>query len=200
MRPKKGEIPSTNTYWGLVDPDLLNPANQASQEGDEFDAMGAEKKDPWTAYLGYLALAEALHDELSPPSGPKQHERTLCLSGTEFKTADVIELRIETEFFRWEPYPDKGFRGFFRNAEGDSMQAVLQDPAGDGDSTVVLSSAIALEADGRPEPKDRRFKVAHQPAFEDKKNVHKWAFAAVRALCKFRFYEQRAADTPAEGK
>ena len=97
---------------------------------------------------------------------------------------------VESNWVRWDPYPDQRFRGFFTNAAGDDMQAVLQDPAGDGDGTVVFSSGKALEAEGRPKPGDKRLKVHHQPAYEDEA-VQKWAVQAIKALAKAHFYDRR---------
>jgi hypothetical protein len=192
VKPKKGEKPSTNKYWGLVDPALLNPEKtaDAADGGNEWDDLGAASYNPWPIYLDLLKIAETLHDDLSPPAGPKHHPRTLCVTGTGLDTADVIELRVESNWVRWDPYPDQCFRGFFTNAAGDDMQAVLQDPAGDGDGTVVFSSGKALEAEGRPKPGDKRLEVHHQPAYEDEA-VQKWAVQAIKALAKAHFYDRR---------
>ena len=77
-----------------------------------------------------------------------------------------------------------------RFAEGKSMQAVLQDPAGDGDGTVVRSSAAALDAPGKQLPGDRAIKVEHQPAYEDD-DVQAFAIEAIVALCKKRYEDRR---------
>ncbi|HEU0124123.1 MAG TPA: hypothetical protein VFQ91_26565 [Bryobacteraceae bacterium] len=190
VRPKKGEKPSTNRYWGLVDPDLLNPARNAPQGGNEWDDVNAAKYDPWKTYLDVLRTAESLHDALSPPAGPRQHPQTLCITGNGHKTADIIELQVESNWVRSDPYPRGCFRGFFTNAMGKDMQAVLQDPAGEGDATVVLSSGIAVEAPGRPKPGDKRTNVEHQPAYEDAV-VQAWSIEAIKALCKHHFHVRR---------
>ncbi|MCX6585728.1 MAG: hypothetical protein NTX13_04000 [Acidobacteria bacterium] len=192
----KGSSATSNEYWGLVDPLLLNPANPAPPGGNAWDQANAAAADPWQVFLDVLGIAEALHDELSPPTGPKQHPQTLTLAGTGHKTADVIELKVESNWFQSNPYPKQGFRGFFINGAGKNMQAVLQDPAGDGDLTVVLSSGVALEIPGRPKPGDKRTPVEHQPAYENDV-VQQWAVDAIKALCKHHYWERRK---PAEEK
>jgi len=189
VHPKKGENPSTNTYWGLIDPALLNPRRVVG-EGNEFDGLSADEYDPWANYLGLLKIAETLHDDLSPPTGPKQHPQTLCISGTGRHTATVVELRLESNWGRSDPYPNQGFRGLLHDDAGHNRQAVLQDPADDGDGTVPLLSAIAVDVSRRPLPGDRLFDVGHQSAYSDA-HVRRWAEAAIRALCKYHFYERR---------
>lgn len=192
VKPEAGEIPSTNTYWGLVDPELLNPEKSSAKGKDPDDQDRAALNDPWSVYLDNLKAAETMHDQLNPPGAWKLHPQTLCVSGNGHHTADVIELRIESKLMQRDPYPNKCFRGFFTNNEGKDMQAVLRDPDGEGDATVVLSSAVALEASGRPLPGDLRTDVEHQPAFEENGGaVQQWAIQAVAALAKHRFHEQR---------
>jgi hypothetical protein len=198
--PNGKSAPSSNTYWGLVDPALLNPDRPKMEGGDEIDQLGKELDDDWTYYLKYLAMAEELHDGLNPPNAPPaQHPQTLCLAGTGHKTADVIELQIETRRLAWypDPYPNQGFTGSFLNEDGDRRKAVLQDPAGDGDVTVVLSSGAGLNTDQRPHPGDRLENVEHQPAFESDA-VQEWAIEAINGIVKHRFYEQRKASEEAE--
>ncbi len=195
VKPKAGEKPSTNTYWGLADPDLLNPGYVPPQNANARDQLAASKsQDPWSTFLTVLDIAEHFHDAL----GKKAHDRTFCVRGVGHKTADVIEMAVESNWVRSDPYPARGFRGFFTNGEGKSMQAVLQDPAGDGDGTVVRSSAAALDAPGKQLPGDRAIKVEHQPAYEDD-DVQAFAIEAIVALCKKRYEDRRHAlgDFPA---
>lgn len=191
--PKGKSAPSPNSYWGLVDETLLNPARPKLEGGDENDQLANALDEEWAFYLEKLDMAEAFHDALNPPNAPPvQHPQTLCLAGTGHKTADVIELQVEKRRLPWDPnpYPNKGFRGSFLNAEGERRKAILQDPAGDGDVTVVFSSGTGLNTDQRPSPGDRVLKVDHQTAYEDE-DVQEWAIKAVNAIVKHRYYEQR---------
>jgi PGAP1-like protein len=191
VHPKKGENPSQNIYWGLVDPELLNPEKLSPEGGDAHDAMSSELDKAWDMYLQNLKLAETLHDELCPKGGvPKQHPHTLTMTGIGHKSVSVIEMRVESNWVRSEPYPNQGFRGFFTDAAGKDWQAVLQDPAEIGDGTVPWSSGAALETAERPKPGDVRLEAEHQPAYEDKA-VQAWAIEAVTAMVKQRYHEQR---------
>jgi hypothetical protein len=188
VRPAAGEKPSKNTYWGLVDPDLLNPGYVPPQNPNARDQMAAAKvsQDPWSGFLAVLDIAERFHDAL----GKRAHSRTFCVRGVGHETADVIEMQVESNWVRSDPYPARGFRGFFTNAEGKSMRAVLQNPAGDGDATVVRSSAAALDAPGKQMPGDRAINVEHQPAYEND-DVKAFATEAIIALCKKRYEDRR---------
>ncbi|MFN0101336.1 MAG: lipase family alpha/beta hydrolase [Bryobacteraceae bacterium] len=191
-KPKKDEKPSSNNYWGLVDPDLLNPENTVPEGGNRRDRINAELNDPWPAYLRVLDKAEALHNDLSPDAGPKHHPQTLCVAGTGHKTADNCVMIVESNWVRSDPYPTQGFRGFFTDPNGDDMQAVLQDPAGKGDGTVPFSSATALHADGRPEPKDFDTDADHQGAYgNDSAKVQEWAIKAITTMAKFHYKQKR---------
>ena len=201
VHPRKGESPSTNKYWMLVDPNLLNPARLTPEGGNENDDLHLDNYDPWIVYLDHLKIAEDFHDKLSPPTGPRYHPQSLCMSGHKQKTADVIEMKVESNLFSSDPYPTQGFRGFFRNAKGKNMQAVLQDPDDDddGDGTVVLSSGVALDQKGRPEPGDDKKPVKHQPAYEDPE-VQAWSHKAIAALAKHHFFERRKEAAAKKGK
>jgi hypothetical protein len=195
VQPKPGETPSTNLYWGLVDPDLLDPGGTSSAAAPSSNPLDASRAataagamDPWSQYLSLLQAAEDFHDQI----GMKAHPHTLCLHGSGLSTADVIELRVTSNWVRSDPYPKRGFRGFFTNADGKDMQAVLQDPAGDGDKTVAASSGGALDAPKRPSPGDKTTKVEHQPAYENG-TVQTWAMAAIIAMVKTRYYEKHPA-------
>jgi|ERR1041384_6747104 pimeloyl-ACP methyl ester carboxylesterase len=192
VQPKQGEQPSTNTYWGLVDPDLLDPGNANQPAKPTNDAMCAQaKRDSWLQYLLMLNKAESFHNTL----GTQAHPQTFCFHGTDNDTADVIELRVESNWFQNDPYPIRGFRGFFTNRDGKSMQAVLQDPdrqshgippTGDGDGTVAVSSATTLDNASKPFPGDRAFNVEHQPAY-NKNFIQAYTVKAIIALCKMRY-------------
>jgi hypothetical protein len=76
------------------------------------------------------------------------------------------------------------------------MQAVLQDPAGDGDGTVPVSSARFQGIPPLPDigaPGRRGFKgLEHQPAFEDGE-ARRYTTAAVIALADHRYRALRGA-------
>jgi len=191
-KPDLGEAPSNNAYWGLIDPDLLNPDNAVVPGGNRRDRINADLNDPWPAYLRSLDKAESLHDLLSPSQGPLQHPQTFAVSGTGHDTAHVVELAIESNWVRSDSYPSKGFRGFFNDANGDRMQAVLQEPTGEGDGTVPLSSAEAVNVKGRPDPQDKSFAAEHQGAYgNDFGIVQEWAIDAIKTMAKHRYHEQR---------
>ena len=180
--------PSGNKYWGLVDPALLNPDQHTPTGGNAHDAMdaaAARPPDPWNQYLNVLGTAERFHDSL----GLKAHPHTLCLRGTGYSTADVIEFQVQSETKQKSSYPKQGFKGYFTDANGKLMSGVLQNPSGEGDGTVVLSSAHALDVPGRPAPGDVSVKVKHQEAYEGSA-VQTWAIQAVTTLCKLRYYEK----------
>ncbi len=194
VQPTPGEKPSTNKYWGLVDPDLLDPGRPAGPPAAPLNrkdpaalaAAAPPHGDPWQQYLDMLKLAESFHDQL----GMYQHPHTFCFTGVNHKTADIIELRIESNLVRSDPYPKRGFRGFFTDAAGKDMQAVLQDPAGDGDGTVPRSSAQALNKSGKEPPGDLAIDVEHQPAYKDKQ-AQAYAVQAIIALARVRYESVR---------
>ena len=197
VKPAKGAKPSNNNYWGLVDPELLDPENsnaQSSHTGgtgkNNLDADANVCRDNWGQYLSMLNIAETFHQKL----GKKKHAETLNFWGTGHNTADVIELRIRPansgETKSQEPYPDRGFRGFFTGASGNLMVAEMQNPAGGGDGTVPISSASALKSAGKTVPAETGLKVEHQPAFEDGK-AQDFTVKAIIALCQKRYQSQR---------
>ena len=93
---------------------------------------------------------------------------------------------------RSDNYPTRGFRGFLRDQEGSSLQAVLQDPTGKGDGTVPIMSS-SFNGDRTPSPSapaNRTFDgLAHQPAYEDGE-VRTWATAAITAIIGLHFKEK----------
>ncbi|HTX38152.1 MAG TPA: hypothetical protein VME43_24145 [Bryobacteraceae bacterium] len=188
VKPKRGEKSSTNAYWGLVDPNLLNPGHVSAPSSNPLDQMNAQARavDAWAEYLTQLAKAQNFHGLL----GKKQHSRTFCFRGVGHKTADEIELRVENPSGHSNSYPDQGFRGFFTNASGVIQEAVLRKPAGDGDGTVVRSSGAALDKPGKQLPGDRAFDVEHQEAYEAGK-VQAYVVQAIIALCKKRYEDLR---------
>lgn len=187
--PPAGVNPSNNAYWGLVDPHIVDPDFQPPAlppNARDQIAMAKQAPDPWSNFLAQLKVAEAFHDKLAN----RQHDNTFCARGVGHKTADRIELRVESNWVRSDPYPKRGFRGFFTTADGKDKQAVLQDPAGDGDGTVARSSAAALDKPGKQLPGDRAFDVEHQPAFEDSA-VKDFTYQAIIALCKKHYEAKR---------
>lgn len=191
VQPRKGEKPSKNTYWGLVDPNLLDPgsapAGEPSAPVDQSDPNSlsrAIRPNSWTQYLDLLDIAESFHDRL----GRRTHPKTFCFYGVGHDTADTVELRIESSWVSMDPYPKRGFRGFFTNSEGKSMKAVLQDPAGAGDGTVPISSATFACAAGLRQA----IEVEHQPAFEEAQ-AQRYTSRAIISLCKEYYAQHRSA-------
>ncbi|MDD5298326.1 MAG: hypothetical protein PHU46_15595 [Rhodocyclaceae bacterium] len=193
VRPAAGQKPSTNAFWGLVDPDLLDPGNAATPQAgspaaDDNNALDGEASagGAWAGYMQLLAKAEAFHDSL----GLKAHASTFCFHGTDHDSADAVELRIESNWVRSDSYPTRGFRGFFTDAQGNDMQAVLQDPAGDGDGTVPASSGAALQRNGKPVLGSDHFDIAHQPAFENGE-AQQFTVRSIIALCQKHYGTKR---------
>jgi len=194
VRPKRGEQPSTNHYWGLVDPDLLDPRfsitwHEPLTTNNALAAEAPSGGDPWAHYLRMLGIAESFHDDL----GKLAHPHTFCFHGLCHETADVIELKIESIFLPVDVYQQRGFCGLFTNVAGKPMKATLQPPAGAGDGTVPMGSGNALDAplgSGNPEPGDDSFDVEHQPAYEDAE-VLDYTRRAIISLAKLRYEGKR---------
>jgi pimeloyl-ACP methyl ester carboxylesterase len=189
-KPETGN-PSTNTWWGLVDPDLLRPGELKPKDDDNaIDAVIGEAVPPaWFSYLALLAQAEAFHDTL----GTYTHPNTRYLWGTGHKTAENVHFKAESNWVRSDPYPSRGFRGFYRNTAGEHTQAGLQDPAGDGDATVPVSSATFAGADvdlATSTPDPAGLNVEHQPAYGSPQ-AQKFVFAAITVILADRFDAER---------
>jgi pimeloyl-ACP methyl ester carboxylesterase len=192
--PASGEKPSTNKYWGLVDPDLLDPLHPPPKptgptkpnDPNAIRASAPRNGDAWQQYLSMLKMAENFHDKLQK----KTHPHTFCLRGVGRTTTDVVELRIESSGARKAPYPERGFRGYFTDAAGNSMKAVLLGPAGEGDGTVALSSAAALDDPHRKPPGDLAVEVEHGAAYKNT-TVQDYAIQAILALVKLRYESLR---------
>jgi pimeloyl-ACP methyl ester carboxylesterase len=191
--PAAGEKPSTNRYWGLVDPNLLDPGNaarppaQAPAPNDNNGLDGdASANGPWTGYLQLLAGAESFHDSL----GMKAHAQTCCFHGIGNASADAVELRAESNWVRGEPYATRSFRGLFRSASGSDMQAVLQNPNGDGDGTVPASSGNALQRNTVKPLRSGAFALEHQPAFENAA-AQQFTVRSIIALCEKHYRSKR---------
>jgi hypothetical protein len=196
VSPAKDGLPEGNAYWGLVDPDLLDPdntlagAHAGSVVGiNAIDAQVGEHA--WDVYLYNLRDAERLHDQL----GDLHHDVTFCSQGDHKNdegkphTADVVEFRVEPRTWdTWRNYPGQGFRGFLRDASGNRLQATLQDPNGCGDGTVPLSSSGRLNDFAIRAPGHSSASVEHQPAYE-KKPIQDFTRAAIAALCLKRYEE-----------
>lgn len=187
VSPDNDNSPSGNAYWGLVDPDLLDPANPSapSAAGSNND-LARLASDPWTQYRAMLDLAENLHDQLTLD----HHERTFCSRGIGYPTANVVELKIEEKpWHTFRHYPNHGFRGFFRDTNGKKMMAVLQNHSGDGDGTVPQFSSGALNQFCTLDPGPFKVKVEHQPAYEAEP-IRSFTIRAVVSLCEQYFNEK----------
>jgi hypothetical protein len=196
-------VVGSTKYWGLVDPVLIDPGAAASVPAGRTDSKDNNTTDvcqapvnSWGQYLRILKLAEVFHDKLGKNTQPN----TFCFRGTGETTVDTVEFHIESNWVRSHPYPVRGFRGFFKDAAGKDMQAVLQDAdkqkkPTNGDGTVPESSAKALDSEG----KNQTFKVKHKEAFEkDRSDSEKeyslaqlFAVKSIIALCKERYDERR---------
>lgn len=188
VREGQGSGPTNNTYWGLVDPEILTPEGVSAKTDnvldDDADAM-LSPTTAWSGFLANLAQAESLQDDL----GTYRHPRTWWFNGEGVDTADGASYAISSNWVRSENYPTRGFRGFLRDAQGSSMQAVLQDPVGNGDGTVPVMSS-SFNGDLTPNlsaPANRGFvSLEHQPAYEDRA-VRAWSSAAITAIIGLHF-------------
>lgn len=191
VKPAEGHGFSNNVFWGLVDKNLLVPERVDTPAENDIDAQVEGNFDPdaaWNNYKDvYLKEAEAFHNDL----GVYKHPVTKRFWGAGLDTAETIRLEIESNWVRSESYPTRGFRGFLRGADGAKLQAVLQDPDGNGDGTVPVYSAMSPNTESSGDPTDREFpELEHQPAYENE-NARRWTTAAIVALCRMRFKERR---------
>lgn len=192
VSPPAGSGASGNAYWGLVDPDLLTPevvpatpGGTRSANDDLADAMSPAGTAAWSSYTALLDKAKSFHGSL----GVRHHPNTFTFWGTGHASAGTIRMNVTSNWVRSESYPTRGFRGFFRDAEGSSMQAVLADPAGPGDGTVPVSSGRALADAAREAPGDAAIAVEHQPAYEDPA-AQRYTVRAVLALVRKHYRAQ----------
>ena len=188
VEQQDSKTPSGNAYWGLVDPRLLAPGeSQRESDPGSIDAdSDAGQRDPWSLYLGYLAIAESFHDRL----GTSAHPHSFCFTGIGHKTVDIVEMKVEWAATPVQNYRTRGFAGEFTTADGWDMKAILQDPAGAGDGTVPTYSARKLKKAGKPKPGDADINAEHQPAYEVAA-AQTFTINAITALCKLRFDERR---------
>lgn len=175
-------------YWGLIDPDLLDPAlvpPAESSDPDDPDMLDASSQDtPWDNYLGILNKAETFHNQLDD----KTHANTYTFHGTGHDTADRIEMISESFIFERDSYPKRGFRGRYTNAENDKLRAVLQDPSGTGDGTVPISSASSLDQQAQRPPAPLGTPGEHEPIYKSEA-ARDFTIRAIASLCS-KHYEQ----------
>jgi hypothetical protein len=187
VTPDNNSSPSGNTYWGLVDPDLLDPyrPSRPHPSGSNND-LASQLSDPWTQYLNILKLAESLHDTLKLD----HHQRTFCSQGTGFRTPNVVEMKVEEKtWLTFRSYPNHGFRGFFRDADGKKMMAILQKHSGNGDGTVPQYSSGALNQFCTLDPCPIQRDAEHQKAYEIE-TIRDFTIQAVVSLCEQHFKDK----------
>jgi uncharacterized Zn-binding protein involved in type VI secretion/pimeloyl-ACP methyl ester carboxylesterase len=186
---------SSDSYWRLVDPALLDPCegNRGGLTGScaEIDEPAAGgSPSAWSRYLATIKIAEDFHAWL----GDYSHPRTISLAGTGHKSADVAEYRaVAASVYRnrWSklfrndrtPYHNEGYTPGFTNRDGDAFVAELEVPSGDGDGTVPVSSATALfgRLKGKLNPMDAKIPAKHQPSYEDS-DFRRHAIKSIEAL------------------
>jgi len=183
------QLKSGNKYWGLVDPELLDPG--AIRGGGNLSDVTADAlviAEAWSEYLKQLKKAQTFHDTLKLQG----HPRMFFSWGSMYLTAENILFEVESNWkIGREPYETRGFRGLFKDDENNSMQAVLQKPSGVGDGTVPTSSATALKSVGKKSfPGDRAFYVKHQEAYADT-DVQQYTIKAIVALCRMHYKDCR---------
>lgn len=187
VRPTAGQNPSGNEYWGLVDPELLDPSTKAkgatksAGTNDKLDAAAPPGGDPWPQYLQMLAMAQSFHDAL----GVKAHPSTYAFIGKGHTTTNVVKMKIKAGKVKDNVYGTRFFTGIFTDAAGNGKHAELQKPDDEtGDGTVPFSSANALHVPGIA------LEVEHQDAYANK-GVMKFVVECVTAMCKVQFKHRR---------
>ncbi len=191
VRPDSASNPTSNTYWGLVDPNLLTPEvvkpkGQVNPLDDESLQMCVATV-PWNSYIANLDEAESFLDALGTYRPPSMW----WFNGEGLKTPENAVYELSSNWVRSDNYPKNGFRGFLRDARGSDIQAVLRGPYGTGDGTVpVMSSSFngSLAPSPAP-PANRTFAdLKHQPAYEDPR-ARAWTIAAITAIAGIHFKE-----------
>jgi hypothetical protein len=184
--------PTSNKYWGLVDPDLLTPegappAANANPGDNDAIAHTAPAGDAWDIYIKNLDDAKAFHGALNG----RTHHKRFTFHGVGFPSADVVELHVEPRSrVGFIVYKDPGFQGYFRDAEGNRMQAIMQRPSGDGDGTVPVVSAVAVDDKHAPPPGNIPVNHQHQPAY-DNQGAREHTRKAIVALAQMRYNARR---------
>ena len=191
VKPPEGSGPNDNKYWGLIDPELLTPElPQADLDHNDLNYKMQQMKVKdydWENYISKLGQAETFHDNLDDYIHPK----TWRFHGNGLDTSESVKFKVESNGRQSESYPSQGFRGFFRDADGTSKQAVLQNPDGKGDGTVPVSSATFLGTghNSPDDPANHEFDpLEHSKAYNNAE-VQRWVICAVKALCKIRYQD-----------
>lgn len=177
-------------YWGLIDPDLLDPKRRPCPKGtnpNDPNALNTSTRlSPWDQYLICLRQGEAFHEKL----GTKIHPTTYMFHGTgSNKTADRIVMITEPEKKVLAAYKKRKFRGRFTNAAGKATRAVLQKPNGSGDGTVSISTGSALDSKAKKPPAPRAIRGPHEGIYK-KSASQDFVSQAVISLCK-NLYEKK---------
>jgi hypothetical protein len=187
VRPTAGQNPSGNEYWGLVDPDLLDPSTKSAGAGkplgpfNQMDAV-AGADTAWSQYREMLGIAKAFHNNL----GVQAHPLTYAFSGKGHTTVNEVKMKVKAGKVNAKVYDTRSFTGIFTDATGNGKHAELQNPDDQtGDGTVPFSSANALHVPGIA------LNVEHQDAYADK-GAMKFVVECVTALCKVQFKHRRS--------
>lgn len=172
-------------YWGLVDPDLLNPdLITGGTSAKDLAAAAADTDTPWDLYLCYIEQAEAFHNTL----GTKTHSDTYTFHGTGHDTICNVLMEVESVWIERNSYVKRGFRGRF-NSNGEKWRAWLQKPTADGDGTVSIFSATSLDADAQQRPAPIGVDAEHSKAY-DNAEAREFSVTAIAALCE-KYYKQK---------
>lgn len=187
VSPDNDQSPSDNAYWGLVDPDLLDPGapSRPSAPGSNND-LASQTRGPWRSYAKLLKMAELMHDQLQL----KHHDRTFCSQGIDHLSPDVVELRAtERPWYAFRHYPNHGFTGYFRDASGKRMMAELQNHTGKGDGTVPQFSSGALNKFCKLQPLPKKIPTDHQKAYQTEA-IQDFTVQAIVSLCEQYFIQK----------
>jgi len=142
-------------------------------------------EDPWKKYLKVLKLAGKFNINLKK----QHHPDTYTFHGTGHTTADNVVMETESVWVEWDSYPKRGFRGRFKNNQGEARRALLQEPAGTGDGTVSISSGSFLDSIAVTPPKPEGKEAEHEPAYKTD-GLKDFSLKAIISLCT-RHYEKK---------
>jgi len=174
-------------YWGLIDPDLLDPDNRPPPDSaDPNTIFGGARPIAWDEYLKILGQAENFHNSI----GNKIHSSTYTFHGTGHTTTDRVEMETETDWVKFGSYPKRGFRGKFTDIEGNAWKAILQQPSGTGDGTVSISSASSLDSQAQRPPEPLGTPGEHEPIYKTQA-AQDFVVRAISGLCKKLYEEKR---------
>ena len=179
-------------YWGLIDPDLLDPGRVDSKDNDgDKDSLNSIASDisesPWEQYSTQINKAESFHRDLKD----QMHDNTFCFHGIGHTSTSRIEFKTESVIVEWDAYPKRGFRGRFENdnaGKKEQRRALLQDPDGQGDGTVPTASGSAFSQRCNQRPTPLAASMEHEPAYNNDA-AREYVVQSILVMCEQKIAE-----------